>query len=170
MRPPFKITPKINSYISDISRLLGKLESVSIAPPDPNLRKKNRIKTIKSTLAIEGNTFTEEQITAILENKKVIGDQREILEVKNAIKLYDTIDRFKAWRENDFLKAHAILMKNIISSAGSFRTKNVGILKGPQVKHLAPGPNMVPELMNKLFSWIKTEKKRPKVLNCWQIT
>jgi Fic family protein len=159
MKPPFKITPKILNLVSSISLVLGRVESLAGSMPGPKLRKENRIKTIKSTLAIEGNTFTEEAISEILENKRVTGTKREILEVKNAIALYDEIDRFKPEAIKSFLLAHSILMNDLVPSAGKFRTKNVGILKGKIVKHVAPKPLLVPELIAKVFDWIKKDKE-----------
>lgn len=158
MAPPFKITSKILNLVSEISTIIGKLDTLTISIPEPKLRKKNRIRTIKSTLAIEGNTFTEEQITAIIENKKVLGSKKEIAEVKNAIALYDLIDSFKPELVKSFLAAHSILMKGIIDSSGKFRSKNVGVIKGKIVKHVAPKPIMVPELISKLMAWSKKEK------------
>jgi Fic family protein len=159
MTPPYKITSKILNYISEISRLLGALDTLAISIPEPKLRKKNKIRTIRATLAIEGHNFTEEQITAILDNKKVLGPKKEILEVKNAIALYEEINSFKPESAKDFLKAHSILMKGIIESSGKFRSKNVGVLKGQVVKHVAPKPNIVPELLANLFNWSKKEKE-----------
>jgi Fic family protein len=159
MKPPFTITPKILNLVGSISQLLGKIESLTISLPNPKLRKENRIKTIKSTLAIEGNTFDEEAITAILEDRKVRGNKREIIEVKNAISLYEAIDQFKSDSMKSFLKAHSVLMRDLISSPGQFRSKNVGILKGKIVKHVAPKPFLVPELMEKVFHWIKQDKE-----------
>lgn len=159
MKPPYTITPKVLNLVSKISHLLGRFDSLPVSAPEPRLRRKNRIRTIKATLAIEGNTFTEEQISAILENKKVIGSQKEIVEVQNAINIYENIDKFKMDSLKNFLKAHADLMLGLIVSSGKFRTKNVGILKGTVVKHVAPKPAMVPELMGNLFAWIKNEKE-----------
>jgi Fic family protein len=164
MRPPYQITPKILNFVSEISRILGKLDSLTINIPEPKLRKKNRIRTIKATLAIEGNTFTAEQITAILENKKVLGSKKEILEVKNTIALYEEIDFFKPDSTKSFLVAHSKLMKGIIESSGKFRSKNVGVLKGQIVKHVAPKPMMVPELISSLFDWSKKEKELPVLI------
>lgn len=157
MKPPFQITSNILNLVASISMLLGKFDSVPMVAPEPRLRKKNQIRTIKSTLAIEGNTFTEEQISAILENKKVLGPKKEIIEVQNAIKIYNEIEAFSYFTLKHFLKAHQILMNDLVDSAGKFRTKNVGVLKGTVVKHLAPKPAMVAELMSKLFSWAKEE-------------
>lgn len=166
MKPPFKITHKINNLVAEISKLLGLLEATTLNIPNPKLRRKNRIRTIKSTLAIEGHTFTEDQITAVLENKKVLGSKKELIEVQNAIKLYDLIGKFKSTNPKDFLKAHKILMSDLLASAGSYRAKNVGVLAGSKVKHIAPKPNMVPELMGNIFMWIKNEKElHPLILS-----
>lgn len=159
MKPPYQLTPKILNLVGEISRLLGKLDSLTISIPEPKLRKKNRIRTIKATLAIEGHTFTEEQITAILENKKVLGSKKEIPEVKNAIVLYEEIDSFKMESTKSFLMAHSKLMRGIIESSGQFRSKNVGVLNGQVVKHVAPKPAMVPKLISSLFDWLKKEKE-----------
>jgi Fic family protein len=157
-KPPFTITSKITNLVADISKLLGGLEATTLSVPNPNLRRKNKIKTIKSTLAIEGHTFTEDQITAVLENKRVLGNQKEILEVKNALDLYDSVDSFKSKNAKDFLKAHKVLMSGLVKEAGKYRSKNVGVLAGTKVKHLAPKPDLVPELMRNVFEWIKKEK------------
>lgn len=167
MNPPYQITPLILSYLGRISQTLGKLEGLSISAPEPKLRKKNQIRTIKSTLAIEGNTFSEDQMTLILENKKVIGSSKEIAEVKNAINLYSKIQVFKVDSLKSFLESHQVLMKDLVLSSGKLRSKNVGVLKGKVVKHVAPSPKMVPELMVKLFNWIKKEKElHPLVKSC----
>ncbi len=159
MKPPYEITSKILNLVSEISHLLGRLDSIPMSAPEPRLRRKNRIRTIKATLAIEGNTFTEEQISAILENKKVIGGKKEIIEVKNAIGIYENIEKYKMDSSKSFLAAHADLMAGLLESSGKYRTKNVGVLKGTIVKHVAPKPIMVPELMGNIFSWIKTDKE-----------
>ncbi|MFI5391546.1 MAG: Fic family protein [Bacteriovoracales bacterium] len=152
--------------MSEISQLLGNLQVISIASPNLKLRRKNRIKTIKSSLAIEGNTLGEEQITEILENKRVIGTKKEILEVQNALALYEEMEKLKGDSQADFLKAHLTLMKNLVKTAGAFRKTNVGVLLGTKVKHLAPGPKLIPELMENLFKWIKKEKElHPLILS-----
>lgn len=158
MTPPFKISNLSLSLVAQISLLLGKFQGLSITTPSPKLRKKNHIKTIKSTLAIEGNTFTEEQVTAILENKRIIGPAKEILGVKNALELYESLDRFSSISSKSFLAAHKVLMQGLIGSNGRYRNKNIGILKGNAVKHIAPKPDMVPGLMQNLFNWLKKEK------------
>lgn len=144
--------------ISNIAQCLGQTDVFLLEHAAPNLRKKNTIKTIKATLAIEGNTFSEEHITAILENKKVFGEKKEVMEVKNAIELYNSMSTLRPDVEKEFLKAHSILMKGLVASAGKYRSKNVGIIKGTKVKHLAPKPKFLSDLMNNLFLWYKEEK------------
>lgn len=167
MKPPFKITPTILNLVSDITHLLGRLESIGITAPEPKLRKKNKVRTIKSTLAIEGNTCTEEQITHILEGKRVVGSKKEITEVKNANKLYESLEGYKSESLKSFLAAHKCLMDGLVATSGAFRSKNVGVLKGKIVKHVAPKPNMLPELMNHLFNWLKKERElHPLIKSC----
>lgn len=166
MKPPFTITPKMNNLVAEIAKLLGLLEAITLNVPNPKLRRKNKIRTIKSTLAIEGHTFTEDQISAVLENKRVLGTKKELVEVENAIELYESIEKFKSHSSKDFLLAHKILMKGLVPSAGKYRSKNVGVLAGTKVKHLAPKPSLVPELMGKIFDWIKKEKEvHPLILS-----
>ncbi len=159
MNPPCTITSKILNLVSDISALLGRYEGLHSPPPEPKLRKQNRIKTISGSLQIEGNTLTEEQMTAILENKRVLGPRLEIKEVQNAIQAYSELKSFDPLSLKSFLKAHSVLMKGILDDAGKFRTGNVGILKGTKVSHLAPKPHMVHELMDKLFVYLKKDKE-----------
>ena len=158
MNSPYVIPGKIVNLISDISLVLGKLNSLTITIPETKLWKKNKIRTIQVTLSIEGNTFSEEQITTILDNKKVLGSKKEIFEVKNTIALYEDVEKFKLESIKSFLEAHLKLMRGLIESSGRYRSGNVGVLKGKVVKHVAPKPLMVPELMSSLFTWAKKQK------------
>lgn len=158
MKPPFQLTPAMNLLVAEISLVLGRLQASTLDTPSPKLRKQNRIRTVKSTLAIEGNTFTEEQITALLENKRVVGSPQEIQEVRNAVSLYDQIDGLHRHRVRDFLKAHGVLMKGLVKTPGKFRSRNVEVLAGSRVKHIAPKANRVPELVEKLFRWLKEQE------------
>ena len=138
MKPPYDITPKIISLIASISEKLGEVNANYLNKQSPQLRKQNRIKTIHSSLQIEGNTLTEEQITALIENQRVIGPEKDVLEVLNAIKLYEDLNQFDFHSEKSFLKAHLQLMKGLIHDAGKYRKQGVGIVKGDKVEHLAP--------------------------------
>jgi Fic family protein len=134
--------------------------------PRTELRKANQIKTIHSTLEIEGNTLSVDQVTAVIENKRVIAPQKDILEVKNAIKVYDAFQSFNALSLPSFLKAHALLMKGLIPMPGKFRTAGAGIVKGSKLTHLAPKANMVKALMNDLFSYLKNDKDLLLIKSC----
>ena len=158
MKPPFKITNRIVRLVSEISNSLGRIESSGLKIPEPKLRKRNKIKTIQATLSIEGNTLTLDQVTAVLDGKKVFGPAFEVLEVQNTNKLYEQIRKMKYHEVKDFLKSHKLLMDNLIKTSGKFRNTNVGVLKGSKVGHVAPQAKRVPELINKLFKWLKSEK------------
>lgn len=158
MKPPYDITPKILKLISIISEKLGEINANFLDKPSPTLRKQNKIKTIHSSLKIEGNTLTEEQITALLENKRVIGPQKDIQEVLNAIKVYENLDNYQSSSRKSFLKAHKELMSGLIEKPGEYRKQGVGIVKGSKVEHLAPPFDRVPSLMKDLFDYSKSEE------------
>jgi Fic family protein len=156
--PPFTIDAEMLRFCAEIERLLGQISSLSMPAPQPKLRRQNRIRTIKDTLAIEGNTLSLDQVTAIMDGRKVLGPKSEIVEVRNAIELYSQLDKFTPFLDRDFLKAHRILMTGLIPNAGKYRSGNVGVLKGSKVSHMAPPSRMVPQLMKNLFGYLKTEK------------
>lgn len=158
MKPPYQITSIILKYISAISEKIGEVNASYLSKPDPMLRKQNKIKTIHSSLQIEGNTLTEEQITAILDNKRVIAPQKDILEVQNAIAVYNKLTAFKPTSENNFLAAHKMLMSGLISNAGKYRRESVGIAKGSAIQHVAPPFEKVPYLMKDLFTYLKSDE------------
>ncbi len=153
MKPPYQITDTILKLVVTISELLGEINAIHLYKPPTELRKKNRIKTIQSSLEIEGNTLTEEQITALLENKRVLAPKKDIVEVQNAIKVYEQLHNLNPNKLKDLEKAHGILMSRLIDIAGKLRTKNVSIVKGSKVEHIAPSGNMVKGLMNDLFTY-----------------
>ena len=166
MKPPYSITPVILSLISTISEKLGAINANHLQAPRTQLRKANQIKTIHSTLEIEGNTLSIDQVTAVIENKRVIAPQKDIHEVKNAIKVYDAFQSFNALSLPSFLKAHALLMKGLIPMPGKFRTAGAGIIKGSKLTHLAPKANMVKALMNDLFFYLKNDKDLLLIKSC----
>lgn len=152
MRPPYEITSNILKLITSISEKIGEINANYLNRPSPKLRKQNRIKTIHSSLKIEGNTLTEEQITALIEKKRVLGPKKDVLEVLNAIEIYENLENYSPDNEKSFLKAHQDLMKNLIDDAGKYRNQNVGIVKGSKVEHLAPPFENVPFLMIDLLT------------------
>lgn len=155
MKPPYDVTNSILKLLTSISEKIGEVNANYLHKPSPELRKRNRVKTIKASLEIEGNTLSEDQITAILENKRVIGPKKDIIEVVNAIAVYDKLSEFDPKSLKSFLKAHKLLMKDLIDSPGNLRTKAVGVFKGDQVSHIAPPAQNLDYLMNKLFDYYR---------------
>lgn len=166
MKPPYEITFLILKYVSSISEKIGEVNAKYLIKTNPKLRKQNQIKTIHSSLSIEGNTLSIEQVTAILENKRVVGSQKDITEVLNALEVYKDIKYLKYHSEKDFLKAHKILMTNLIKNSGKYRTKGVGIVKGSKVEHIAPPYENVPFLMKNLFQYLKDKSEISLIKSC----
>lgn len=158
MKPPYTITPQILSLITDVSHKIGEVNASFITKQSPELRKRNRIRTIQASLSVEGNTLSIEQITAIIDNKKVLGPAKDIQEVSNAIEVYNQLNNFNPYNEKSFFQAHKILMQGLTKDAGKYRTGGVGIVKGTQVAHLAPPATNVPFLMKDLFKYLKTDE------------
>ncbi|MCF6167578.1 Fic family protein [Lutibacter sp.] len=166
MKPPYEITPEILKLITSISEKIGEVNANFLSKPSPQLRKENKIKTIHSSLKIEGNTLSEKQITALLENKRVIGPKKDIKEVLNAIDIYENLDKFNPLNEKSFLKAHQALMNNLIENAGQYRNQGVGIVKGEKIKHVAPPYENVPYLMKDLFEYLKNPNEIQLIKSC----
>lgn len=166
MRPPYELTHRIIKLIASISQKVGQLEVKFIAKQSPELRKENRIKTIHSSLGIEGNTLSEQQITALMENKRVIGPAKDIREVLNALDTYSDLKRFNYQSEKDFLKAHKSLMNGLVGDAGKYRTQGVGIVKGSNVRHIAPPHKNVPYLIKDLFSYLNDDAELLLIKSC----
>lgn len=163
MKPPYEITPKILKYITSISEKIGAVNANYLDKPSPQLRKRNQIKTIHSSLKIEGNVLTEDQVTDIIDHKRVLGPERDILEVKNAINVYNKIRTFKPNSLQSFLDAHRLLMHNLMDDPGKLRTSGVGVFKGYEISHLAPPAQNVAYLMEDLFNYLK-ESDDPELL------
>lgn len=166
MNPPYEITTAIFRLVASVSEKLGVAKALYIDRPEPQLRKRNKIKTIYSSLRIEGNTLSEDQITAILDNKRVIGPKEDILEVKNAIRVYDGLATYNSTSIKSFLTAHKALTDGLIERPGKFRTGGVGIVKGSQVTHLAPPATNVPFQMNELFKYLKESEELGLIKSC----
>ncbi|MCB9027099.1 MAG: Fic family protein [Bdellovibrionaceae bacterium] len=166
MKPPYTLNQKMLGLCAEITRSLGRLEGLHVLRPEPKLRKSNRVRTIQGSLAIEGNTLALDQVTAILEGKRVIGKKREVLEVKNAISAYDLISTFQPYSAKSLKEAHSILMKDLVDGAGKWRSGNVGVFQGTRVAHAAPQARRVPGLMDQLFAFMKSEKQtHPLILS-----
>jgi Fic family protein len=166
MKPPYDITPRILKLISSISEKIGEVNATYLSKQSPQLRKQNRIKTIQSSLQIEGNTLTTEQITALIEKKRVVGPKKDVLEVLNAIEVYDELTSYKPHSERVFLKAHAALMKGLLDPVGKYRNQSVGVVKGDKLEHLAPPFQNVPYLMKELFGYLKDDDELTLIKSC----
>ena len=164
--PPFEITSKIIELISNISEKIGEISSIQNNSHYIQLRKENRIQTIHSSLAIENNSLSLEQITAIIDGKRVLGNPNEIQEVKNSVQAYDLLLTLNPYNEKDLLKAHKLMMQNLVERSGNYRTDGVGIFDGEHVVHVAPPAKRVPELMADLFEWLKTSDVHPLIKSC----
>lgn len=162
-QPPYTITPEILNRVAAISEAIGRLTVLTDQARSLRLRRINRIRTIHGSLAIEGNTLSEAQITAILEGKRVIAPPREVQEVKNALAAYDRFDTWKPSSEKDLLEAHRILMSGLIDEEGLYRHGGVGVMAGQQVIHMAPPADRVPHLMSDLFGWLAATDAHPLI-------
>ena len=162
-QPPYTITLEILNRVAAISEAIGRLTVLADQSKALRLRRINRIRTIHGSLAIEGNTLSEAQITAILDGKRVIAPPREVQEVKNALAAYDRFDIWKPEAEKDLLAAHRILMSGLIDEAGLYRHGGVGVMAGQQVIHMAPPADRVPTLMADLFGWLTATDAHPLI-------
>lgn len=159
-RPPYSINGQVLELIIDIANLLGKLEGMRLLQPKVELRKENQIQTICHSLAIEGNTLSIEQVTDLLEDKPVIGPKKEIIEIKNAIKVYKQLQQWRYDSVSDFKKVHNLMMRGLVESAGKWRSKNVGVFSGDSVRHMAPPFGLVAKLMQDLFKFLKNKNEK----------
>lgn len=166
MKPPFSITPEILRTVGEIERLIGRIEGIEQPKPQPHLRKANRVRTIQGSLAIEGNTLDIDQVTALLDGKRVIGRKEEIQEALNAIATYNMMAKFDPFSPESLLEVHQIMMDQLIPDPGKWRTRNVGILKGSKVSHIAPKADRVPHLMDDLFHFLRADDIHPLIQSC----
>ncbi len=161
-QPPFTISSAIVNLIAEISGRLGQL-SADPRRLDLRLRRANRIRTVTGTLAIEGNTLSEDQISAILDGKSVIAPPREVLEARNAFSTYERLPSWIPSRQSHLLQAHRLMMKGLIDTAGSYRSEGVGVMAGDKLLHMAPPANQVPRLMTQLLRWLGKSKEHPLI-------
>lgn len=162
-QPPYTITSKIIHLIAQISENIGRLTVLEEIQDSLKLRKANRIRTIQGSLAIEGNTLSTEQITAILNGKAVIAPPKEVQEVRNAIKAYEAFQQWQPSQETDLLQAHQILMTGLIDEVGQYRHGDVGVMSDNQIVHMAPPAGQVPRLMVDLLDWLNNSEVHPLI-------
>ncbi len=166
--PPFTITDEVLQLVSEICLHVGRIEAISQSRlPSPMLRKANRIRTIHSSLAIEHNSLTLQQVTDIVNGKRVLGAPDEILEVKNAIDAYRLLQQLDAFSQEDLLKTHTAMMHDLVHTAGHFRNEGVGVFdKDGSCVHMAPAAERVPWLMKDLFEWVSSTTIHPLISSC----
>lgn len=162
----YEVNAKILNLSIAIGKLLGIVDSTFLRKPDTKLRKENQVKTIHSSLAIEGNTLSQKQVTALINNKRVLGPEKDILEVKNAIKVYNNLKSYKHDSIQSYLKAHKTLMNGLVEGSGKFRSQGVGVFKGVQAAHIAPPAWNVENLMTNLFQYLKKSKDNLILKSC----
>lgn len=153
--PPFTITNRILSYVASISEKLGRITSISSIESKPHLRKNNRIKSIHSSLKIEANSLSLNQVRDVINGKLVLGEQREIQEVKNAYVAYEKISEIQPYRIKDLQKIHGIMTKYLLEESGCFRHGEEGVFNGEECIFMAPPARLVPQLMTRLFDWME---------------
>lgn len=164
--PPFERTPEIDNLCMEIAELVGRLHPTSNLRTDPALHRELRIRTIRSSLMIEGNTLSEEAVTAIMDGKRVLGPAKDILEVENAKQAYGLMDTLNPLSLDDLLHTHRVMMNGLIEHAGCFRSRDVGVFDGDVLIHAGTPATYVPELMADLFSWLATTDLHPLVASC----
>lgn len=162
-KPPFHMTDRITNLVAEISEQIGRITVLSHGNLNPRLRKENRIRTIHSSLAIEHNSLSLEQVTAILNGKRILGDPNEIREVQNAYESYEMMLTLNPSSVKDLLKAHRQMMNGLIPENGRFRAKGVGVFDGDIVVHMAPPAEFVPGQIQDLFDWYQTSEMHPLV-------
>lgn len=165
-QPPFKLSTEILNLVAEISALVERFVIRLEQTDGLKLRKANKIKSIHSSLAIEGNSLSEDVVSDIINGKRVFAPRREIVEVKNALATYDLYPKLNPFSVKDLLKAHGVMMKGLALDAGQFRNCNEAVFSGSKCVHLAPPPNRVPDLMKDLFDWLKNSKEHLLVRSC----
>ena len=163
LSPPFKITNDILNLVYEIGELVGKISAEKEFEKNLTLRRENRIKTIYSSLAIEQNTLTLEQVTDVINGKRVLAPLKDIKEVQNAYEIYERIDELDGNSVKDLLLAHKIMTSELIKESGRFRSKNAGVYQGDKLIHMGTLPEYIPELINNLFLWLKNSEEHPLI-------
>ena len=166
-KPPFEITNQIIDYVAEIAELVGRLTVFSPLSTSPTLRRANRIRTIHGSLAIEQNTLSLEQVTAVLNGKHVLAPPKDIAEVKNAYEIYERLDELDPYSVDDLLTAHGIMTRGLMEESGVFRTRPVGVVDSEgHVLHFGTLPQYVPDLVMELLDWAKTSEVHMLIRSC----
>ena len=166
-KPPFEITNTIIDSVAEIAELVGRLTSTSQLSSSPTLRRSNRIRTIHGSLAIEQNTLSLEQVTAVLNGKHVLAPPKDIAEVKNAYEIYERLDELDPYSVDDLLTAHGIMTRELVDESGMFRTRPVGVVdQEGRVLHFGTLPQYVPDLVMELLDWVKNSDVHMLIRSC----
>lgn len=163
---PFQLNTRIANTLAAIAEAVGNLSAVALQKPSPVLRRENRIKTIQASLAIEGNSLTFEQVTALLDKKRVTGPQQDILEVQNAIETYQQIEEFRPYSLTSFLEAHRGLMRGLVAVPGQLRKEPIGVIQPNDIFHEAPDWQNVKPMIRELFDYLKKSEDHLVVKSC----
>lgn len=166
-KPPFEITNTIIDSVAEIAELVGRLTSTNQLSSNPTLRRSNRIRTIHGSLAIEQNTLSLEQVTAVLNGKHVLAPPKDIAEVKNAYEIYERLDELAPYSVDDLLTAHGIMTRELVDESGMFRTRPVGVVdQEGRVLHFGTLPQYVPDLVMELLDWVKNSDVHMLIRSC----
>lgn len=165
-QPPYTITPTVLNLVAEIGELIGRYTVLAEQNLTPRLRRENRIRTIQASLAIENNALTLEQVTAVIDGKRVLGLPREIQEVRNAFAAYEAMENWQPSSEADLLSVHRLLMLALVDQPGVYRSGGVGIFRGEQLVHMAPPADRVPYLMADLLAWLQRADEHPLIASC----
>lgn len=166
-QPPFEITNQMIDYVAEIAELVGNLNVTNRLTANPTLRRSNRIRTIHGSLAIEQNTLSLEQVTAVLNGKRVLAPPKDIAEVKNAYEIYERLDELDPYSVDDLLIAHGIMTRGLVEESGMFRTRPVGVVDSEgHVLHFGTLPQYVPDLVMELLEWAKTSEVHMLIRSC----
>ena len=166
-KPPFEITNQIISDVAEIAELMGKFSVTNQLSTNPTLRRSNRIRTIYGSLAIEQNTLSLEQVTAVLDGKQVLAPPKDIAEVKNAYEIYERLDQLDPYSVDDLLTAHGILTRGLVEESGQFRSRPVGVVDSQgNILHFGTLPQYVPDLVMELLDWVKTSQVHMLIRSC----
>ena len=166
-KPPFEITNTIIDSVAEIAELVGRLTSTNQLSSNPTLRRSNRIRTIHGSLAIEQNTLSLEQVTAVLDGKHVLAPPKDIAEVKNAYEIYERLDELNPYSVDDLLTAHGIMTREFVDESGMFRTRPVGVVdQEGRVLHFGTLPQYVPDLVMELLDWVKNSDVHMLIRSC----
>lgn len=165
--PPFEITNTIIDLVAEIAELTGKLTSINLLSTNPTLRRTNRIRTIYGSLAIEQNTLSLEQVTAVLNGKHVLAPPKDIAEVKNAYEIYERLDEMNPYDVEDLLTAHSIMTRGLVEESGYFRSRPVAVVdQRGNILHFGTLPDYVPGLTKDLLEWTKNSEVHMLIRSC----